>query len=38
MSLKEKSLEDLQSLDAANYNDEQLEIIAKILAQKLSGS
>jgi hypothetical protein len=38
MSLKEKSLQDLQNLNAANYSDEQLEIIAKVLAEKLGGS
>jgi len=38
MSLKEKSLQDLQNLDVANYTEEQLEIIAKVLAEKLGGS
>jgi hypothetical protein len=35
MSLKEKSLQDLQNLNVTNYDDEQLEMIAKALAEKL---
>jgi hypothetical protein len=34
-SLESKTLEDLQQLDARKYNEEELEILAEILAQKI---
>jgi len=38
MSLNEKSLEDLQALDVANYSEDQLKILSKVLEKKLGGS
>lgn len=35
-SLEDATLEDLQQLDASKYNEEEREILAKVLADKLS--
>ncbi len=34
-SLRNKSLEDLQNLDATKYNQEELDILSKVLSEKL---
>ena len=34
-SLEDKTLEDLQQLDATKYNQEELDILAQVLADKI---